>query len=222
MTFRPVVRNPLLATSKGANTAVFQRPEAAGAESPRTVDEALCIFGARNIGGWYLSRIKRTPGAKCTITGIYANFGTNNSGAAVDAAISIYQLVREDGWPRLRRVKYFPYNVPNGTAFGLKPFQDMFDETLVLDPEKHYAMSFWVGAAACAVIDITYFSPDATVLAGSGGGIYGRAYDASISSDQPLLKVQTTDPSPAYRISNSADMVPHASFYTSEVDFFMF
>lgn len=222
--FRPLTRNPLLnaGLQKGSNTGVFQRPDAIGAETPHTIPDVLCTYGNVNIGGWYLTRIKRTPGVKYTVTGIYADLGTNNSGGAVDAATSIYQLVREDGYPRFRRIRYFPYTCPNGTSFGLAPLQDMFDTTLVLDPEKHYAFGFWVGAAACAVTGMTHKLVDAALFGAVGAGAMGRAYDATVSRDQEVLKFSTSDPSPFYRISNATDLIPCASFYTSEVDFLMY
>ena len=218
MTFRPVVRNPLLATAKGANTAVFQRPSLVGAENPATVPDVFCTYANVNLGGFYFVRIKRTPGVEYKITGIGAPIGVNNSGAPVNAAMAVYVLVTEDGWARMRRIEYHAYTVPNGTDFGETPYADGFFNGLVLAPDKHYIFMLWVGAAACAVTGSVHYVIDPLVVGSVGTSAAGRAYSASESSDQPVFKTRASDPYPGLALAADKDIIVHAIFYHSGAD----
>ena len=219
MTFRPVVRNPLLATSKGSSTAAFKRPDLAGAKTPETCDLAYCtLSGGINLDGWYIARIKRTPGVKYTVNQCFGPVAVGTAGTTW--AVSIYQFVIESGFTRLKRIAYsgeFPVAI--GEVVYQKIPSSFLGAGLALEPEKHYAFCAWTGSAASAVTSC-YSIPE--LGGGASSNFFGRAYSATESSDQMTLLLDAADPGPGLLMSMSKERVLWAVLGTAEDSSYMF
>lgn len=219
MTFRPVVRNPLLSAPKGSNTAVFQRPDSVGASSPMTCNLWETVSsGAINLSGWYVTRIKRTPGVRYTLNECFGPVASATGAAYWLCAL--YQFVLEDGWTRLRRVRSsgeFYVGIGDSPNSRIPDSFISSGSELVLEPEKHYVFAVWVGGAAVGVTA-------AQVIEDTSGGatLWGRAYSSSESSDQPVFRIASSDPSSHPLLSSSRDIALWAAFGTNEDSSYMF
>lgn len=222
MTFRPLLRNPLLSTGaqKGASAGVFQRPDSIGAAMPNTCELGLCTSsGGVNLDGWYISRIKRTVGVRYTLNACFGPVAVATAGASW--ACSVYQFVLEGGYTRLRRLRYSgEFNV----SIGEVPYQKLpssfiaTSNELVLEPEKHYVFATWVGGAAVGVTACQSIAEPA----GIASNFYGRGYAATESSDQQVLLLDSSDPGPGLLMLPSKERVLWLAFGTGDDSSYMF